>query len=192
MSHVTHGNAACHTCMSNVTSHVAIRRVTYMDKSWHVTHGTSCHICGWVTSHIAMWDITHVDGSGQYVISHMWMSHVKHGHASHHKRMSQVTHHSWQSVMSRMWTSHVTHGIYRITRVDESCIYNRERDTTQYMYNRERDTQDKESLTLAFSSVCPPFNKYIYIERERDARQRVSLCRVFVSVSGIPFIYIYI
>jgi len=56
----------------------------------------SCHVCGWVT---------HVNDSChtyEWVMSHMWMSHVTHVNESCH---------TYEWVMSHIWISHVTHAI---------------------------------------------------------------------------------
>ena len=63
----------------------------------------ACHTYEWVMSHIWMSHVKHMNGSchtHEWVTSHIWMSHVKHMNESCHT-------HEW--VMLHVWMSHVTH-----------------------------------------------------------------------------------
>ena len=86
--------------------------------------------CDWVISHMWMSHITHVHESChtcEWIMSHMWTSHITHVNESCH---------TCEWVMSRMWMSHVTHvhesyhtcewvishmWMSHITHVNESC-----------------------------------------------------------------------
>ena len=63
----------------------------------------SCHTNEWVMSHIWMSHVTHIDESChpyEWVMSHIWMSHVTHMNGSCHTS---------EGVMSHIWKGHVTH-----------------------------------------------------------------------------------
>ena len=67
----------------------------------HVTH-ESCCICEWVMSHMWMSHVTQVNESchaGEWVMSRMWMSHVTQVNESCH---------TCERFMSHRWMSHVT------------------------------------------------------------------------------------
>jgi len=73
------------------------------------------HICEWVMSHVWMSHVTHVNE----VMSHMWMSHVTHMDESCHVWMSRATRvyescHKDECVMSHIW-------MRRATRMKKSC-----------------------------------------------------------------------
>jgi len=68
----------------------------------------SCHTYEWVISHIWMSHVTHMNESChtyKWVMSHIWMSHVTHMNESCH---------TYEWVMSHIWMIHVTH-------MNESC-----------------------------------------------------------------------
>jgi len=68
----------------------------------------SCHTYEWVMSHIWMSHVTHMNESChtyEWVMSHIWMSHVTHMNESCH---------TYEWVMSYIWMSHVPH-------TNESC-----------------------------------------------------------------------
>ena len=96
MSHVTHINQSCHT-YEWVMSHISISHVTCINGSCHtgvyVAH-TYTYICTckallvcafddmshlWVMSHTSIGHVTHINRSChtcQWVMSHIWLSHV--------------------------------------------------------------------------------------------------------------------
>jgi len=75
----------------------------------------SCHMYEWVMSHIWMSHVTHLNESShtyEWVMSHIWMSHVTHMNKSF-THMNKSWHaHEW--VMPHTWMSHATH-------MNESC-----------------------------------------------------------------------
>ena len=80
----------------------------------------SCHTCEWVMSHIWMSHVTHMNESChtyEWVMSHVWISHVTHMNESCHTVQigSQTpsdgykSRHTYEWVMWHVWMSHVTH-----------------------------------------------------------------------------------
>jgi len=70
---------------------------------------TSCHTYEWVMSHIWMSHVTHMNES-----CHIWMSHVTHMNESRHAYEWAMSHmnqscHTYEWVMSHIWMSHVTY-----------------------------------------------------------------------------------
>jgi len=86
----------------------------------------SCRTCEWVMSHMWMSHVSHVNESCrtcEWVMSHMWMSHVSHVNESclstdialYEELITSVRCLIFKSVMFHMWMSHVSH-------VNESCL----------------------------------------------------------------------
>jgi len=106
-----------------VSSHVwhdSFRCVTWLIQMCDMTHlyvwrdssiaqvEVSSHTCEWVMSHIWMSHVTHMNESchtSEWVMSHIWMSHVTHLNESCH---------TYEWVMSHIWMSRVIH-------LNESC-----------------------------------------------------------------------
>jgi len=68
----------------------------------------SCHTYEWVMSHLWMSHVTHMNESChtyEWVMSHLWMSHVK---------LMKESWYPYEWVLSHVWMSHVTH-------MNESC-----------------------------------------------------------------------
>jgi len=71
--------------------------------------GDAMRVNEWVVSHIWMSHVTHMNESCYTylcIMSHIWMSHVTHECAMSQIWMSHIT---YQWVMSQMWMDHVTH-----------------------------------------------------------------------------------
>ena len=78
-----------------------------------VTHVTeSCHTYEWVMWHIWISHVTHMNESChtyEWVMSHIWMSHVTHMNESWIASWVQVNYVTHEWVMSHIWMCHVTH-----------------------------------------------------------------------------------
>jgi len=57
----------------------------------------------------------------EWVMSHMWMSHVTHMTESCRTYANESCH-TCEWVMSNMWISHVTHLMSHVTHMNESCL----------------------------------------------------------------------
>jgi len=67
----------------------------------------SCHTCDWVMSHMWVSHVTHVSESChtcEWVMSHMWVTHVTHVSDSCETSEAHL-----RCDMSHIWVSHVTH-----------------------------------------------------------------------------------
>jgi len=106
-------------CVTCVTWVRFIRRLYVPKYMWHV--GYMClhmqafeaisNMTQWVMSHIWMSHVTHMNESCrtyEWVMSHIWMSHVAHICMSHVTHMNESCH-SYGRVMSHIWMSHVAH-----------------------------------------------------------------------------------
>jgi len=100
--HVTHRymNELCHIYMSHTKMPHTYISHTYIP---HTHRHEICDTYEWVMSHIWVSHVTHMNESChtyEWVMSHIWMSHVTHMNESCH---------TYEWVMSHIWMSHVTH-----------------------------------------------------------------------------------
>jgi len=127
----THAHALSR-CLSHVCTH-ALSHTSFAPRSMHVT----CHLCEscrpneWVMSHIWMSHVTHMNESCllyEWVMSPKWMSHVS--------SMDESCH-AYEWVMFTLWMSHVTYmneschtyewvmsplWMSHVTQINESCL----------------------------------------------------------------------
>jgi len=106
MSHVTHMNELCHT-YEWVMSHTWMSHLIHMNELSHVyvpyrqkgllwSRSPSTALCISVMSRIGRRHVIHVNSS-EWVMSHIWMSHVAHMNESYHMNESCRRNSAWSS-----------------------------------------------------------------------------------------------